>query len=284
MLDMKRKYLVILTVIAAILALSGLTFINARYINPTDYEVKFIKLENHRIPKSFDGFTIMFFSDIEFGTYFDQERLDDFIEQVNELNADIVIFGGDLFDINYSPVSSEVTKLTEALGSIEAPKGKFYIMGDFDQISEQRTALVNRIMFESDFETINNNPILIHNDSSEFFNLIGVNYSSYQPDFNETFSNISSDTFTLSVVHGASFAEQIPLNISDFTISGHSHHMQINFPLFVSYTDYPATGKYGTGKYQLSNTELFVSNGVGTTQQDMRLFCDPQILILQMKK
>ena len=284
MMYMKKTYVLVLTVITAILVTAGLTFLNARYINPTDYKVHYLKTENPRIPSSFDGFSIMFFSDLEFGSYFNKERLEQFIAQVNELNADLVIFGGDLFDKNYSPVSSEVTKLIEAFKSIKADKGKFYIMGDFDQTSEQRAALVNRIMFEADFESLNNNPILIHNDSSEFFNLIGLNYVDYQPDLNEAFSNLSSSSYTLSIVHGASFAELLPLNVSDLTISGHSHHMQIDFPFFVSYSDYPATGKYGTGKFKLTNTELYVSSGVGTTQQDLRLFSDPEILIIQMKK
>lgn len=283
-MENKKKTVLILAIIVGMLLTGVLSYLNAKYINPSDYKIRNITISDSRIPESFDGFTVMFISDLEYGTYFTKERLDRFINKINSCEADVVIFGGDLFDKEYNPVSNDITALRTALKSIEAPKGKFAILGDFDYVTEQRSALVRKLLFDAEYEQLQDNVIKLHNDTSETINLLGFNYTEGTLDVNTAFADITDDSYTITVVHGALFAESLPNQLSDLTLSGHSHHSQLNLPFVINYNLYPNTGTYGPGKYKLKNTLLYVSNGVGTTTDDIRIFSDPEVLFITFKK
>ena len=131
---------------------------------------------------------------------------------------------------------------------------------------------------------LQDNTITLHNGTSEVIYLAGFDYKDSSIDSSLAYSNISNDSFVITVIHGAKLAENLPNQISDVTLSGHSHHMQINLALFVNNVEYPNTGNYGTGKYKLKNTTLYVSNGVGTTRDDFRIFSDPGVYYLKLNK
>ena len=283
-MENKKKLILILAIVAGMLLTGFLSYLNAKYINPSDYKVRNITVSDSHLPDSFDGFTVMFISDLEYGTYFTKDRLDRFINKIDNCEADVVIFGGDLFDKDYNPVSNDITALRSALKSIDAPKGKFAILGDFDYVTEQRSALVRKLLFDAEFEMLQDNNIKLHNATSETMNLVGFNYTEGALDVTQSFTDITNDSYTITVVHGALFAESLPSQLSDLTLSGHSHHSQLNLPFVINYNLYPNTGTYGPGKYNLKNNLLYVSNGVGTTTDDIRIFSDPEVLFITFRK
>ena len=279
----KKKIIVILSIIFIILASCLFTYLNGKYINPTDFKVTYLDIEDELIPDSFKEKNIIFISDLEYGSFFDEQRLNKFIDQINKLHADIVIFGGDLFDKQFVPMSEDVQLLTEKLKSIKADMGKFAILGDFDQMTGERASLVNKILYDSDFEMLDGNAITLHYGTNEFINLVGINFTSNVPDLNSSFNNIQPESYTITVVHGARMINYLPVNISDLTLSGHSHHVQVNLPFIVDYESYPMTGNYSHGKFNTSKTMLYVTNGIGTTKNDLRIFSDPEIVYIIFK-
>ncbi|MBQ1299814.1 MAG: metallophosphoesterase [Erysipelotrichaceae bacterium] len=283
-MENKKKLILSLAVVLLILLTGVLSYLNGKYVNPTDFQIKNITYNDSHLPESFDDVTVMFISDLEYGTFFNKDRLDAFVDKINKVQADIVIFGGDMFDRDYSPVSQDISNLRTALKSIDAPLGKFAVLGDFDYTSEQRAALVRKLLYDAEFEMLQDNTITLHNGTSEVIYLAGFDYKDSSIDSSLAYSNISNDSFVITVIHGAKLAENLPNQISDITLSGHSHHMQINLALFVNNVEYPNTGNYGTGKYKLKNTLLYVSNGVGTTRDDFRIFSDPGVYYLKLNK
>ena len=283
-MENKKKLILSLAVVLLILLTGVLSYLNGKYVNPTDFQIKNITYNDSHLPESFDDVTVMFISDLEYGTFFNKDRLDAFVDKINKVQADIVIFGGDMFDRDYSPVSQDISNLRTALKSIDAPLGKFAVLGDFDYTSEQRAALVRKLLYDAEFEMLQDNTIALHNGTSEVIYLAGFDYKDSSIDSSLAYSNISNDSFVITVIHGAKLAENLPNQISDITLSGHSHHMQINLALFVNNVEYPNTGNYGTGKYKLKNTLLYVSNGVGTTRDDFRIFSDPGVYYLKLNK
>ncbi len=283
-MENKKKTILILAIIVGILLTGVLSYLNAKYLNPSDYQITNINYNDSHLPDSFDGFTIMFISDLEYGTYFNNDRLQKFVNKINTSEADVVIFGGDLFDQSYNPVSSDITNLRTALKSIEAPMGKFAILGDFDFTTDQRAALVRKLLYDAEYEMLQDNNITLHNGTSEIINLVGFDFAAEGLDTSTTYNDITNDSFTVTIVHGALAAESLPNQISDLTLSGHSHHSQINLPFFINYEAYPMTGTYGPGRYKLKNTMLYVSNGIGTTVDDIRLFSDPEVFFIKLSK
>ena len=269
--------------IITFLILSALfSYLNASKFNLTDFEVTYLDIKDETVPESFIGKSIIFISDLEYGTFFDKERLEIFKKRINSFKADIIIFGGDMFDREFVPLSEDVNLLTDLFSNLDADLGKFAILGDFDQITDRRKALVSKILYDSNFELLDSNPIQLHNNSSQQINLIGINYYEDNYDLSNTYPNVQPEDYTITVIHGAATANSMPIKISDLTLSGHSHHCQINFPFFIE-DSFKQTGGYATGKYKTNNTLLYVSRGIGTTIKDYRFFSDPEILFITFK-
>ena len=280
---MKKKLFLILGITTFLLLTALFGYLNASKFNLTDYEVTYLDIKDETVPESFMGKSIIFISDLEYGTFFDKTRLELFKKKINSFKADVIVFGGDMFDKEFVPISEDVNILTDLLSGLEADLGKFAILGDFDQITDRRKALVSKILYDSNFELLDGNPIQLHNNSSQQMNLIGINYSEDTNDLSGTYSNVQPEDYTITIIHGAAMADILPIKISDLTISGHSHHCQVNFPFFIE-DSFKQTGDYATGKYKTNNTLLYVSKGVGTTIKDYRLFSDPEILYITFKE
>ena len=280
---MKKKLIIILSCIVLLGTITVISYSKAAIFNLTDFRVKYLDISSSELPASFNKASVKFFSDLEYGTYFREKRLDKFIREVENLNADVVIFGGDLFDKVFSPYNEDVEKLTESLSKIKAPFGKFAILGDFDQVTDQRKALATKILNDAGFELLDNNPIALHHDTNEFINLIGINYFEGDIDMSEHFLSAQPTQYNLTVIHGAAVFDILPIGMSDYTLSGHSHHMQVNLPLMVNREDYQQTAKYTTGKVTQSNATMYITKGVGTTDKDYRFFSDPEIVFLRFK-
>ena len=221
-MENKKKLILSLAVVLLILLTGVLSYLNGKYVNPTDFQIKNITYNDSHLPESFDDVTVMFISDLEYGTFFNKDRLDAFVDKINKVQADIVIFGGDMFDRDYSPVSQDISNLRTALKSIDAPLGKFAVLGDFDYTSEQRAALVRKLLYDAEFEMLQDNTITLHNGTSEVIYLAGFDYKDSSIDSSLAYSNISNDSFVITVIHGAKLAENLPNQISDVTLSGHS--------------------------------------------------------------
>jgi hypothetical protein len=77
------------------LVIDGIIFGKYRH---TTRKVK-IKLKN--LPKSFKGYKIVQISDVHSGSFFHPEKLQQAIDLINEQNADLVLFTGDMVN-NYA--------------------------------------------------------------------------------------------------------------------------------------------------------------------------------------
>ena len=87
----KIKLLFILLLLFAIL-----TVCYSRYIEPEKLVVKEITVETSI---DIEICRIVFFTDTHFGALYDEKYIEKIVEMINGLDADIVIFGGDLIDI-----------------------------------------------------------------------------------------------------------------------------------------------------------------------------------------
>ena len=138
MIRRKKLLVLIMSGIILILISSMIIFQRGKYVVPFNFKVSYLEETSEKIPSNFNNVKILFLTDIEYGYLFNEQHLANLKKTINNLDIDIVLFGGDLFDKNYPPVSSDVDILTDLLFSIDAPLGKFAILGDFDYSSETR--------------------------------------------------------------------------------------------------------------------------------------------------
>lgn len=112
-------------VILGITVLIGLySFINMRFINATEYSVRIEKEAEE------ETFTVAFIADLHVGSGVTRYGIDSMIEKVNEMQADIIVLGGDVFDQNTTDQMKQYT--LNGLKKLEAEYGVFFVEGDHE--------------------------------------------------------------------------------------------------------------------------------------------------------
>ena len=255
------------------------------YKEMSEYAVKRVKVDASNqafanVPQSFDQTTIVFFSDVHYNKFMDKERLLPFIETINQLEPDIVFFGGDLYDHPsvILPSNEIIEELTTMLKSIDAPLGKYAVLGNHDHESTKTVSIVRQTLENSGFEVLVNEQVKIYSSQLEYISVVGVDSQLFgDPDIEMAFKDHNPNDFAIVLSHTPDLVELLDPNNVDWQLSGHSHGGQVALPLIGPLYKVPYAEKYTKKQQTVNGIQLNVSNGVGTTRVDMRLFANPQI-------
>ncbi|MGX8851363.1 metallophosphoesterase [Amedibacillus sp. YH-ame10] len=282
----KRLLKIVSVLILLALVVAGVFFYSI-YISVDRVNLSYQNLTSTKIPTEMNDIKIAYISDIKYNSFMNKERLTSMISELNDTGSDVVIFGGDMFDTpdKKAPDSTITAEITEILKSIDAPLGKFAVLGDQDLVNEETKTLVSSILYNSDFEIITNTIVRLRNQSNSSISLIGLDsLVNGTPDVASAFSKINNDEYNLLITHCPDLLKNNDINTQyiDTAITGHSLGGQIYLPLFGPLHTVTGAEKYNHGTYDINKMTLFVSNGLGTTETDMRLFAPPQILIFKL--
>lgn len=83
------------------------------------------------LPKEFDGFRIVQFSDLHVGPTIKKGFVETVVAQIEQLNADLIAFTGDLVDGSVPDLSEDVAPIER----LKAPFGKYFITGNHEYYS-----------------------------------------------------------------------------------------------------------------------------------------------------
>ena len=285
---MVRKLLKIVSVLICIaLVIAGIFFYSI-YISVDRVSLSYETISSNKIPESMNDITIAFISDIKYNEFMDKTRLSNMISKLTTTSPDIVIFGGDMFsEPDKNVPDSQMSKdITTILKSIEAPLGKFAILGDQDNVNEYVKKIVSQILYDSDFEVLSDSAIRLRNENSDSISLIGLNnLINGDPKPENAMKNVNENEFNILVTHCPDAVSKSGINLEyiDIALAGHSLGGQIYLPVLGPiYTEEGAT-TYNRGQYDINGSKLYVSNGLGTSKIDMRLMTPPQVLIFRLQ-
>ena len=257
--------------------------VEAFFFAPTRLNINYRNISSKEIPASFDEFTICFFSDLHYGTTYNEENIYDVINKINLLQSDIVVFGGDLID---SLVEREVDMdiLANALLSIETNYGKYAVLGNHDYENQVTNTKVISALEYAGFEIITNKSMRVHNGTSDSIRLIGLDSSMLgKPNVNSAFDEVRSSDFSILITHTPDNILNTNTSLIDLQLSGHSHGSQLYIPFISTFILPPGSQTYYRGVYTLDDgTVIFVTTGVGTTQVQARLFTNPEIVLYRL--
>ena len=268
------------------LVMAGVFFYSI-FITVERLTVNYQTIASPKIPADLNDVQIAFIADLEYNHFMDKGRFTKMIKTINEVHPDIVIFGGDIFDMPLTYVPNDATKqeVAQLLKTIDAPLGKFAVLGEQDNADENVYNMVLDILRTSDFELLENTAIRLRNQTQASVTLIGLDaLVNGTIDLESAFSNVTADQFNILVAHcpDTILMENLPKDHIDLMLAAHSHASQINLPLLGSMSSDEGAEKYNHGKYTVGNTVLHVSNGLGTSTMDMRLFSPPQMLVYRL--
>ena len=220
------------------------------------------------------GLMIAQISDSHFSPFYSPKRLDKIVEKLNAAKPDIVLFTGDLIENYRYWETRDCEIISQQLTKINAPKGKFAILGNHDYRSNGQDA-VSEILAAGGFVLLNNQSTLV-----EQISLTGIDDGQEgQPDYN---TQPKDARFSILMVHEPDQVQHLPdLDCFDLILSGHSHGGQIRFPI-LPYKNF-GSKLYDQGIYALtSQTSLVVNTGLGTTGPPLRFRVIPEILYFHL--
>lgn len=271
----KKSIITILLITIIILIIWG-KFGEVNIITAND-----IKIESKDIPKNFNNIKIIHFSDTLYDNNFNKKRLEKLIEKINSYKPDIVIFTGDLVNKNYKPKTEDIKILTTNLSKIDSKLGKYAAIGDNDYNNEN----YNTIMYDSDFKILKNNYDTVYNKDNNPILIYGIDsYLKGDPNLKNLKSKeIKNINFKIIIMHEGDF---IPEFINDYNvdliIAGNSLNGQIKLPKIKPFYLPKGSKEYYDNHYKENNTDIYISNGLGTFKYDFRLFNSPSINVYRL--
>lgn len=274
----KKIVLTSLKVIFIIIIISMLFYLYTTYISSKIITVKEERIISEKLPSNFDGLKIIQISDIHYGSTIFMDDIKKLVSLVNRRNPDLVVFTGDLINKGYKINSKEQENLIKQLKKIKSTIGKYAIMGEED--TDQFTTIMN----QSEFTILNNDYDLIYKDSNTPILLIGLSSSiSNNININQGYEYFTQPThnsniYTITLLHEPDNVEEITASYqTDLFLAGHSHNGQVYIPYIGGLFRKEGAEHYINGFYQLENSKLYISSGIGTTGNGFRLFCRPSI-------
>lgn len=267
-----------ITIIVGLIILVGIysTFIERKLLIVKDEEIKL----SHG--NGID-FNVVQFSDTHLGEYFSLYDLERVVNKINSLDADIVVFTGDLID--EANKYNQISDISGVLSKIKSKYGKFCIYGNHDYGSGAYE-YYSDIMKSSGFQLLVNNTVTI-NINDKIVNISGADDGIWgNIDYDKCMSKFSPETINILLLHEPDLIKGFLDYPIDLTISGHSHGGQVYIPLYGPLVSTNYSDNYVKGLYEIENewgTRLFVSSGIGNTKVPFRLFNIPEIVNFQMK-
>lgn len=264
-----------------------LLLIYCRYEGTRGLITKEYKIETNSIPSSFDGLKVLHFSDLHYLRVVDDNMLKKVVEEINLINPDIVIFTGDLIDKDFNINDKQKEQLITLLKSINSKYGKYSIIGNHDYIKDKEE--IETIYNESNFILLQNTYDIIYNSENEKIFIGGLDTYSYDKADIDKVMNYFKDNdnidYKIILVHEPDYIDTITSKYDvDLVLAGHSHNGQINIPFIKNFILPYGSKKYYKNYYNVDNTPLYISSGIGESRINLRFLNKPSINFYRINK
>ncbi len=271
------KKLVIITLIVCVVLIAALViYIISGYDNTLT--LKEYKFKSDKVSKLIK---IAFVSDLHGSTY--GEGNSELIEMINSCEPDIVLLGGDMFDI---PERLEVSR--DFIGKISELYPVYAVMGNHEYGVEGYTPEQMRSLYRELGVVLIENDCLRVDIKGENINLCGADVMTGEVDWSDkTVEGVDTDNYTLLINHRPDLWTEFTHKDVDLMLSGHAHGGQWVVPGIFNGILAPNQGffpKYAGGLYEFEDgMNLVVSRGLSLATSIPRVYNPPELVIIKIE-
>lgn len=213
-------------------------------------------------------------TDLHLGYVAKPDRLKKLLQRIRNLEPDIIVSTGDLFDGNYS----KMAPFTAMLRDCEAPLGKFAVSGNHEVYEGLHAGM--ELTRQSGFRILSGETVSFDNHLT----IAGVADAEALAESGASHSESSvlrkapSDAFVVLLKHRPDVSKD-SINAFDLQLSGHTHGGQI-FPFgFLTRLQYPS--RPGLTRFG-DRSHLYLSRGTGTWGPQIRILAPPEITLFEL--
>jgi uncharacterized protein len=256
-------------VIWAFLRLTGLYKRGQR--NAAQIKIKQNYISSTRIPKVFDGYTILQLSDLHVDM--SQDALEHLTTILPNLNYDLCALTGDYRGQTFGPYDATLAGMSRVCAEIRKPI--YGVLGNHDTVRMLPGLEGMGIrMLLNECETIERDHQRIHLagiDDAHFYRADNIEKAA---------SEIPSGEFSILLSHSPEIYHPAALADFDLMLSGHTHGGQICLPGGIPITLSSVLPRYmGSGPWKFRDMVGYTSVGAGSSVVPVRFNCPPEITL-----
>jgi predicted MPP superfamily phosphohydrolase len=236
------------------------------------------------LPPELDGLRIAHIADIQVDNRTNGRKIQAFIDTVNALNADLILFSGDTVTSGRDFIS----QAADAMGKLKGRLGTYAVLGDHDYFADSRQVVSE--LQARDITVLENASTSVSVEGGSL-GITGVT-NVYRNRLDEGLvERLAADRPSASVnillTHQPSewlvaFAAE---RRYELFLAGHTHGGQIAFPL----PGFLLTGssfetEYVTGFYEVGSMLVSTNNGLGLTLAPIRYHAPAEVTLIVLKR
>ena len=231
-----------------------------------------------QVPEAFDGFRIAFATDFHYESRFGKKRLSGLVRTLQHTAPDVLLLGGDYRGRN----GGDVGELFRALQQVQTECGTFAVMGNHERGTAD--TLVRRAMAETGVRLLEHRVDTLRRGNG-FILLAGVRnpFDLQRNGISPTLA-LRDEDFVVLLTHTPDYVEDVPVTHTDIALAGHTHGGQVSLFHRWALARFSHYGnRFLTGlKYNSQGIPVIVSNGIGTSRRDVRLFTPSEVVVLRL--
>jgi len=260
-------------------------FIHAQSITKTSYNITVDKIIDGT-----DSLKIALLADFHLGYNVGSKKMEQMVEQVNNMNADLVVIAGDIFDNNYDALDNP-DELIAILQGINSRLGTYVVYGNHDvtetliggfSITSRTLAFrderMNEFLEKCGFTVLTDDIVTLDNGNIYLIGRLdrekAGDGTSDRMSINKLMENVDKSKVIIDLEHEPANLDGIANSGVDIMLCGHTHAGQF-FPLTIVQ---PLAWQNYHGYLKVGNMHNFVTSGVGLYGPNMRVFTDSEVM------
>jgi predicted MPP superfamily phosphohydrolase len=252
-------------------------------------QVTRINIPLRGLPNEFDGFSIAQLSDFHYEDHFSVVPIRKGVELVNGLHPDLIVLTGDFVTVPMGAYHRSAAyrfaknsgPCAEILGKLQAPAGKFAVLGNHDGSSDP--SYVVHALHDNGIPVLMNRSLPLERGKARIW-LAGIDdVLEGRPDLAAALRPIPAGEVTILLAHEPDFADEVAFAPVHLQLAGHSHGGQIWIPGIGAPWLPQLARKYPRGLYQIGKLILYTNLGLGTIRMPVRINCPPEVTLITLR-
>lgn len=217
---------------------------------------------------------LAFLTDLHLGPYMGRQQLEEWVAATIELEPDVVVFGGDLVDQAYA---GDLREVEELLPQLACPLGVYAVLGNHDRTRYRRLGPLEEVLTEAGVTLLRNEGFRPRPD----LYLAGIDdWRTGHPDAERALQHAGDEARVL-ISHNPDAIPHLPEGI-DLLLAGHTHGGQVRLPIVGPLVTSSEYGKRFAEGWVNAPMPAFVSRGLGVSVLPFRLFCPPELVLMEL--